>query len=56
MPLKRGTSKESTSDNIREFHEGETYRKTKRKHGKKTADRQAVAVVMEQKRRSRRRG
>ena len=52
MPLKKGTSKATVSSNIREFHTGKTYAATKKKFGKKTADRQAVAAALSQKRRS----
>ena len=52
MPLKKGKSKKVVSENIREFHHGATYERTKKKYGKATADRQAVAVAMSQKRRS----
>ncbi len=47
MPLKKGKSKETISRNIKEFHESATYAKTKEKHGKKRADKQAVAVALE---------
>ncbi len=53
MPLKKGKSQKTVSSNIREFHEGPTYAKTKRKFGKSKADKQAVAVAMSEKRRSR---
>jgi hypothetical protein len=52
MPLKPGKSKSTVSENIREFHTGDTYAKTKAKHGKKTADRQAVAAALNQARKS----
>jgi hypothetical protein len=52
MPLRKGTSQKTVSKNISEFHKGETYAKTKAAHGKKTADRQAVAVALDEKRRS----
>lgn len=46
MPLKRGSSDTIISQNIRELHGGNTYARTKRKFGKKRADRQAVAIAM----------
>ena len=52
MPLKRGSSQKTISSNISEFHEGKTYTRTKRKFGKKKADKQAVAVAMSTARRS----
>ena len=52
MPLKKGKSPETISRNIREFHGGETYGKTKAKFGKEKADKQAVAVALSEARRS----
>ena len=52
MPLKKGSSKKIISENISEFHGGETYGKTKAKFGKEKADKQAVAVALSQARRS----
>jgi hypothetical protein len=46
MPLTKGSSKKVISSNIREFHKGKTYAKTKKKFGKARADEQAVAVAM----------
>jgi hypothetical protein len=52
MPLKKGKSQATISKNIEEFHGGETYEKTKAKFGKKTADKQAVAVALNKARES----
>jgi hypothetical protein len=52
MPLKKGKSQATVSSNISEFHKGKTYGKTRRKFGKKRADKQAVAVAMSEKRKS----
>lgn len=51
MPLKKGSSKKVVSENISEFHKGETYAKTARKFGKAKADKQAVAVALDTARR-----
>lgn len=45
MPLKSGSSKGVMSENIREFHHGNTYDRTKKKFGKEKANKQAVAVA-----------
>lgn len=45
MPLKKGKSKKTISENIKEFHKGKTYKKTKAKFGTKKANAQAVAVA-----------
>lgn len=52
MPLKKGTSRKTVSKNIEEFHEGDTYERTKAKFGKKKADKQAVAVALNKARES----
>lgn len=52
MPLKKSNS---TSKNIAEFHTGKTYARTKAKFGKETADKQAIAAAMSEKRKSGRR-
>ena len=54
MPMETGGSEGTVGRNIREFHRGQTYQRTKRKFGKKRADRQAVAAAKSQQRRSRR--
>lgn len=43
MPLTPGAE---VGDTIRELHTGKTYRHTKKKFGKKRADRQAVAIAI----------
>lgn len=53
MPLAKGRSKKTVSKNISEFHKGGTYARTKKKFGKAKADKQAVAVAMATKRKSR---
>lgn len=45
MPLKKGKSKKVLQENIREFHKGKTFAKTKKKFGAKKAQKQAVAVA-----------
>lgn len=52
MPLIKSRSKKAVSSNIREFHSGKTYAKTRRKFGKKKADKQAVAVALSEQRRA----
>lgn len=54
MPLRRGTSKKTVSANIREFHKGPTYAHTKAKFGASVAQKQAIAVAMSMKRKSKR--
>jgi hypothetical protein len=48
MPLKSGSSNKVISSNIRELHTGKTYAHTKEKFGKKRADKQAVAIALEE--------
>ena len=52
MPLKRGKSRATVSSNIRELHTGKTYARTRRKFGKKKADKQAVAIALNKRRES----
>ena len=52
MPLKSGKSQKVVSQNIREFHKGKTYQKTKEKLGKEKANQQAVAVALTKSRES----
>lgn len=55
MPLRDSDTQSATEDNFREFGEGATYARTKRKYGKKKANAQRVAVVMKNKRKAARR-
>lgn len=52
MPLKKGSSSKTISSNIKEFHTGKTYGATEAKFGKARADKQAVAVALNEARRS----
>lgn len=52
MPLEPGKDQKTISKNIREFHGGETYSRTKKKYGKKKADKQAVAASLSNARRN----
>lgn len=52
MPLKKGKSEKVVSENIREFHTGKTYQHTLKKFGRSTANKQAIAAALEQRRRS----
>jgi hypothetical protein len=53
MPGLKG-GKKAVASNISEFHKGPTYKKTKARHGKKVADKQAVAVGFAESRRKKR--
>jgi hypothetical protein len=50
--MEPGKDQKTVSRNISEFHKGETYQKTKKKYGKKKADKQAIAASLENARRS----
>lgn len=52
MPLKKGTSKKTVSKNIRELHQGKTYARTRKKFGAKKANKQAVAIALNERRKS----
>jgi hypothetical protein len=43
MPLKPG--KKNIGKNISELHKGPQYERTKKKHGKAVADKQAIAIA-----------
>jgi hypothetical protein len=46
MPLRKGKSKKTISGNISELHKGKVFAKTKKKFGKKRANKQAIAIAM----------
>jgi hypothetical protein len=52
MPLIESTSKEATRKNFEEFGRGKTYIRTKKKSGKRKADKQRIAVVLSNKRKA----
>jgi hypothetical protein len=52
MPLKQGRNRQVISDNIRELHQGPQFQRTRRKFGKAKANKQAVAIALEQARQS----
>ena len=52
MPLKKGSSRKTISENIREFSGGKTYSHTAKKFGKAKARKQAIAVALNQARKS----
>ena len=52
MPLQMSDTQAATRDNFREFGKGKTYRHTRRKYGKKRANKQRIAVVLSNKRKA----
>jgi hypothetical protein len=52
MPLSKGTSQKTVSKNIRELHKGPQFKQTQREHGKATANKQAIAIALEQQRKN----
>jgi hypothetical protein len=46
MPLKKGSSPAVKKQNFKEFHKGKTFAHTEAKFGKERANKQAVAVVL----------
>ena len=55
MPLRDSDTQSATEDNFREFGKGKTYARTRRKYGKKKANKQRIAVVLKNKRKAARR-
>jgi len=56
MPLKKGSSPETVGENIAELHTGKTFAHAAKKFGKKRAQKQSVAVALNQARKTRRKG
>jgi len=56
MPLQPGSSRKTISHNIRELHEGRTWERTAMEYGKKKADKQSVAIALNEARKSGKRG
>lgn len=54
MPLLSGKSQRIISRNIAEMHKGPSYEKVKRRHGKKVADKMAIAAAYSKARKSKR--
>ena len=52
MPLVQSDTAAATRDNFREFGKGKTYRRTRRKYGKKRANKQRIAVVLNNRRKA----
>jgi hypothetical protein len=52
MPLKKSDSDEATEKNFEEMRNSATYKRTRRKFGRKTANRQMVAAVLSNKRKA----
>ena len=55
MPLERSSSKAATRRNFEELGHGRVYSRTKRRHGKKRADKQRIAIVLRNKRKAKHR-
>lgn len=56
MPLLKGKSKAVRRKNFEEFGKGKTYAATKSRFGKKKADKQRIAVVLSNERKSGKKG
>ena len=52
MPLAKGQSKETISQNISELHSGATHARTAQRFGKQRADKQSVAIALSEARKS----
>lgn len=54
MPIRPGSGKSTVSRNISELHSGEQYARTRKKFGKRKANKQAVAIALSEARKSKR--
>lgn len=54
MPLLKSSSRKATESNFHELRQGKTFAHTQKKFGKKRAEKQMVAIVLENKRASQR--
>jgi hypothetical protein len=52
MSLEEGTSDATLANNMRELKTGATYRRTRRRLGKRRAEKQRIAIALNQQRRS----
>lgn len=52
MPLRKSASKAATEENFDEVRHGKTFRKTRRKFGRKVAEKQMTAIVLSNKRKA----
>lgn len=50
MPLIKSDTQAATEDNFHELRHGKTFKKTKKKYGKKRAQKQMVAIALKNKR------
>jgi hypothetical protein len=52
MPLKKGSSRKTIAANMHELRHGPEYAATRKEHGKAVADKQMIAIALEQARKS----
>jgi hypothetical protein len=52
MPLIKSDTEAATRDNFHEFRHGKTFKRTAKKFGRKRAQKQMVAVILKNKRQS----
>lgn len=51
-PLRKSDSDEATKENFEEVHKSGTFKRTRKKYGRKAANRQATAIVLKEKRKA----